>query len=529
MDARDSLVQAVAIRDGVVVATGTDRAMRRRAAADASFINLGGHAAMPGIVDGHVHPEVMLRVLGYLDGRFATTASLAALLGKISARAAEAPAGEWIIVAGAATNTTRFPEKRLPTRAELDAAAADSPVLYMNGPHEWVVNSRGVQRLGLTRGKAMLKGASVELDAAGEPTGVIHEGAPLHPDLLIPEADLRGYYERDIPQFFLARGVTSLLAISALPNFKVIRQLAAESQHPPIRYAFAAFADSGGHYLPASFESLRMPPTADPAWFRLVGIKIWLDGDVPVRTGYVSEPYAGDPTAHGLVTNTPEQLDGLVRRVHDAGLAMLIHATGDRANSMALDAYARARQLPGPPTLLRVEHFGDFFLDAASLTRARQLDVKANVQPGWVYTLAESTRQNLGPSRAEHQSFRFRSMIEAGLEPGYGSDLTGFVRETENPFMHLQAAVTRRAADGTALAPEQAISVTEGLRMMTIWSARAQGEGDVKGSLEPGKFADIAVLSADPGRVAPERLGEIQVLRTIVAGQVVYEAGAAQP
>jgi predicted amidohydrolase YtcJ len=203
---------------------------------------------------------------------------------------------------------------------------------------------------------------------------------------------------------------------------------------------------------------------------------------------------------------------------------MLIHCTGDRANVMALDAYEKVIRGGDPRTLMRIEHLGDFLLGPGVLERSRALDVKANVQPGWIYTLANVMINNLGEERAKAQSFQFRTMIDAGLEPGYGSDLTGFVRETENPFMHIQAAVTRGAADGTTFVPEQAVTVDEALRMMTIWSARAQGEGHLKGSIEPGKLADFAVLSDDITRVAPTTIRDVSVVTTVVGGEVVYEA-----
>jgi predicted amidohydrolase YtcJ len=247
-----------------------------------------------------------------------------------------------------------------------------------------------------------------------------------------------------------------------------------------------------------------------------------------MRGGAVSEPYAGDPGAHGILNLTQSELDALVLRTRRAGLAFLAHATGDRATAMALDAFEEVQQGQGPaaPGTLRIEHFGEFMLGSGDLERAQRLGVSVNVQPGWIYTLANSTIENLGAERAKG-AFQFRSMIDAGLEPGFGTDLTGIVLETLDPFLHVWAAVTRNS-DAGVFVPEQAVSVDEALRMLTIWSARAQGEDAIKGSIEPGKLADFVVISADVLAVPPAQLRDLKVLQTVVGGQLVYTAPEAR-
>jgi predicted amidohydrolase YtcJ len=177
------------------------------------------------------------------------------------------------------------------------------------------------------------------------------------------------------------------------------------------------------------------------------------------------------------------------------------------------------------PGDLRVEHFGEFMLGPGDLEHAKRLGVSVNVQPAWLYTLANSTIENLGAERAKG-AFQFRSMIDAGLEPGFGTDLTGIVLETLDPFLHIWAAVTRNS-DAGVFVPGQAVSVDEALRMLTIWSARAQGEEAIKGSIEPGKLADLVVISADIRKVPPAGIRDLKVLRTVVGGRTVYTAPAA--
>lgn len=525
LDGRDRVVEAVAVRDGRILATGSDARIRRLAGPQTKLIDLHERTVLPGFVDGHVHTSFAVRMIErYLDGRFATTPSVAVLLDKIAARAAATPAGQWLIVAGSSSSQTRFAERRLPTRAELDTVAGDVPVMFLNGSHEAVVNSEGLRALGITRGLQELKGAHIELDRDGEPTGVIREGLAIFPDQRIPDDDLRRYYAEVVPELWNAHGYTSVYTIAPLNQLPVLRELAAAGP-TTLRYTIAVHADPGGRLLPAAFDGLALPPAVDSTWYRLAGVKVWIDSDVPMRGGAVTTAYAGAAGGYGILNLTQAELDALALRAHRAGLAFLAHATGDRATTMALTAYERVRAATGASAaagMLRIEHFGEFMLGPDDLERARRLGVAVNVQPGWLYTLGNSTIENLGPERARG-AFQFRAMIDAGLQPGFGTDLTGIVLETFDPFLHVWAAVTRNS-DAGPFVPEQAVSVNEALRMLTIWSARAQGEGATKGSIEPGKLADMVVVSDDPTRIPPATLRDVRVLSTIVGGRVVYEA-----
>ena len=530
LDAAGTVVQALAVGDGRVLATGSDAQIRKLAGARTEIVDLHGRTVLPGFIDGHVHPSFAVRMMErYLDGRIATTPSVAVLLGKIATRAAQTPAGEWIIVAGSSSSQTRFAERRIPTRAELDTAAPRSPVMFLNGSHESVVNTRGLVALGIQREMRELKGAQIELDADGEPTGVIREGLAIFPDQRIPDDDLRRYYSSVIPQMWNAHGYTSAYAIAPLNQLGVLKALA-HGRPTTLRYTIAVHADPAGRLLPAALEGLAFAPTVDPAWYRLAGIKVWVDSDVPMRGGAVTAPYAGEAGGYGILNMTQSELDALTLRAQRAGLAFLAHATGDRATDMALAAFehAQAQDMKGAASrragLQRIEHFGEFMLGPDDLARARRLGVSVNVQPAWIYTLANSTIQNLGAERARG-AFQFRAMIDAGLEPGFGTDLTGIVLETFDPFLHVWAAVTRMSDVGVFV-PEQAVSVTEALRMLTIWSARAQGEDAIKGSLEPGKLADMVVISGDILAIPPSAIRDLKVLKTIVGGRVVYEAPA---
>jgi predicted amidohydrolase YtcJ len=523
MNGARHIVQGLAIRDGKIIATGTNKDVRRHADATTKIVDLAGRTVLPGFIDNHAHPQIAIRMQSYVDAHFSVTPSIVAMLERTTERTKVTPVGEWVIVAGSAANTTYYTEKRNPTKRELDDAAPSHPVIYLNGPHTLVANSMALTKMAVKHGEKMQKGAFVELDESGAPNGVIHEGSPLFPELKLPADLLQRYVKEEIPAYFLPRGYTTVTDIMPLPNYDAVREVAATGARMPIRYVTVVFADAGGKYLPKDLTQLMMPPSADPDWFRFAGIKIWLDGDIPVRTGFLLGSYAGEPDAHGFSTNTQEELNTLVSRVHASGLGLFMHCTGDRANVMALDAYEQAQKQGGPKTLMRIEHLGTFMLGPNVLSRAKALDVKAIVTPGWIYTLSKVTVNNLGAAVANAQTFQFKKMIAAGLEPAYGSDLTGFQRGMDNPFTHIQAMVTRRTLEGTVFLPKQAVTIDQALRMMTIWAAKGIGDEKTKGSLEPGKFADMIVLSDDIMTIDPNKISGIKVIETIVGGDRVYQ------
>jgi predicted amidohydrolase YtcJ len=174
---------------------------------------------------------------------------------------------------------------------------------------------------------------------------------------------------------------------------------------------------------------------------------------------------------------------------------------------------------------MRIEHFGMFQLSDEQLARAKAMAGKGfriSVQPTWLLDLVKADYENMGPERTK-SGFRFRDMIDAGLEPAAGSDVTGIYLDNVNPFLAIYASVTRESDDGI-FEPAQAVSVTEALKMWTVWAAKAMGEFGVKGSIEPGKYADMTVLSDDIFTMPKEELKNVKPLKTIVGGRIVYEA-----
>ena len=204
----------------------------------------------------------------------------------------------------------------------------------------------------------------------------------------------------------------------------------------------------------------------------------------------------------------------------------MLHCSGDAGTDIGLNAFEKQLKAGGTPkTSLRIEHFGVFQMNVGQLSRAKELSrkgFKISVQPTWLLELVKADYENMGPERTR-TGFMFRSMIDAGLEPAAGTDVTGIYLDNVNPFLAIYAAVTRNSDNGIFM-PEQSVSVTEALKMWTIWAAKSMGEANVKGSIEPGKYADMAVLSGDIFTMPKQDLKDVKALKTIVGGNVVYEA-----
>ena len=530
LDAAESTAGAVAVKDGKFLKVGSAEEVKALAGPATKLVDLGGRTVVPGLIDAHCHPmETIMMKDGWVDCRYPGCPSVKQALANIAAWAAKTPKGKWIFAAAVSASENKFAEKRLPTKAELDAAAPDNPTILADGTHLAVANSMALKELGVTKGVSALKGGgSAILDKDGEPTGTLTDAMGAVPDT--PSlADLEDYYTRGIQDFWNAYGFTSLLAITPSAALPVLQGVAAKMK-PSIRYTVSVWTEPDAGGMPEDLRAFTMPAGADPAWYRFAAIKDWVDGENDCRTGYMYERYKGhfdtDPKGDKgtLVTPLPvvENFAGIAEK---NGVICMLHCSGDRAMDIGLTAYENQVKRGEPDTIKRIEHFGMFQMTDEQLKRAVALvphGFNVSIQPTWLLDLVKADYENMGGKLAS-TGFEFRKMIDAGLEPPAGTDMTGIYMANINPLTAIYACVTRNSDMGV-FQPEEAVSVTEALKMWTVWAARSMGEFDVKGSIEPGKYADMAVLSDDIFTMPKEGLKDVRVLRTIVGGDVVYEA-----
>lgn len=520
---------AVAVKDGKFLAVTDSNAVKKYKGFRTRMIDLGGETVVPGLIDGHTHPVEAVRMKEkWVDARFPGVSSVKQALANIAARVKITPKGGFIFAAGSSSSENKFVEKRLPEKAELDEIAPENPVIFLNGTHEAVANTLALQKMGITKDATHLKHGGIAItDSKGEPTGDLIEAEGDVPDFPTEEELVR-YFSKDIPELWNQNGFTSVLGITNAQTLPVLNKVATSGAGPrTLRYTAPVWTDPAGKLLPEDLMTLTISKDADPAWYRTGGIKVWTDGEPDARTGAVYASYCGHfhgdfPGGKGVLNTPQERANKIVSKVDGAGLMNLFHCSADHSTDVGLNAYENLLKSGPRKNILRIEHFGVFMLTDEQLKRAVAMDIKVSVQPAWLTNLAKANYENLGKERAD-SSFRFRSMIDAGLEPSGGTDVTGIYLVNLDPFLHMGASVTRESDMGI-FHPEEAVTPFEALKMWTIWAAKAMGEENLKGSIKPGKYADMTVLSDDILTMPKEKLKDVKVLKTIVGGKVVYEA-----
>lgn len=346
---------------------------------DTKVVDLKGKRVVPGLIDAHCHPvETLWMKDDWVDARFPDTDSVATTLDKLADRAKKTKKGEWIFVACVSASENKFTERRLPSRAELDQAAPDNPVILGNGTHMAIVNSTALSVLGITKGTTRLpKGGTVLLDADDEPTGVITDGFADIPSSPQP-GEVAGYIAEGIPEFWNAHGYTSLMAITPHQVVPALQAVAAKVAQPNIRYSVSVWAAPNGKGFPADLAEFDMLAGADPDYYRFVGIKAWVDGENDCRTGYMYQPYLGHfdidpPGGLGTLVTPQEDADAFADLAHTNNRIAMLHCSGDAAVDIGLGAYEHsAKAGPKPDTIRRIEHFGMFQLLDSQLQRARE-------------------------------------------------------------------------------------------------------------------------------------------------------------
>lgn len=531
LDETLSIHEAVAVSGGRITAVGLRSEIEQFADAKTQVVDLDGRTVLPGLIDAHCHPMETIQLKErWIDCRYPGVDSVRAALANIRAAVAKQPPGQWAFAAAVSASQDKFAEKRLPTKAELDEASPNNPLVFANGTHLGVANSAGLRKLGVTAGVSKLpRGGTAQLDDSGQPTGVLTDVMSDVPTAPTPK-QMVDIYTNGIHKFWNSYGFTSALAITPTAALPVIDAVAKSGTPPAIRLTLSLWATVDGQGLPGDLLQLTLSPDVDKAWYRIAGVKAWVDGENDCRTGLMHDPYVGNvdtdpPGDRGTQVTTGTQALDLAQRANTANLICMFRCSGDAAVDEGLDTYEKVGQDLTRSSIMRIEHFGMFQLTDKQLTRARQLRPKGlfiSVQPFWMQALAKSNLANSGPARAA-TAFKFRSMIEAGLEPAGSTDTTGIYLASVNPFTAIHAAVTR-ASDAGVFEPEQAISVVDALKMWTIWAARSMGEAASKGTIEVGKYADPVVLSDDILTMPTAGVADLRAVLTTVDGRIVYDA-----
>ncbi len=500
----------VVVRDGVIAAVG-DARVASAAQAGARRLDLGGRTVVPAFNDAHAHVWKIGHLLTtMLDLR--GVESLAALTARVAAFAQRLPDDAWLL--GRGFNEATMTDGRIPTRADLDRAAPERPVvLTRTCGHIYATNSVALTRAGITATTAPPIGGDIDRDAGGAPTGVLRETAMgLVLRVMPPPSD--DDYERMITAALthqLSLGITMSSCCGVAPPLLGVYRAMAAGGRLPARMNVMPFRRVDGVAAPLPLPDMHVSDR-----LRVDTVKFLADGGLSGATAALSVPYRHAPHS-GLLRFAHEELTALCRESHDAGWRIAIHAIGDVAIEQVLDIYEALG--PHPRGLAhRIEHLG--LPSGAQLARAARLGVIAVPQAIFIRELGRNFRDYL-PDTLLPRCYPLRAMLDAGVTVALSSDAP--VVEDDNPLAGMAAAITRRDREGYAIAPAQAITAAEALDAYTHGGAVAAGLADRLGAIAPGRWADLAVLSGDPLTTPPDELTSLSVEMTMLGGRIVYE------
>lgn len=510
VDAKDTITEAVAVKDGIIIKVGTNDEVQPFIGSDTEILDLNGKTVTPGLIDSHTHLIYYGQIENdYVNLRPPEVTSIADIVSKVAERVSQISPGEWVIGDG----FFKLTDVRLPTRWDLDSVSPDNPVFLNSiGGHFGTANSKALEIAGIDKDTPNPVGGVIGKDPnTGEPTGILWN----HPAMDL----VRKYY----PQFtledlvedvkfaqerYISEGVTGFQDVNTRGYIRLQAYQAAENELKLRGYLLFTIENERDVTISLEHTELFTGPMLS-----YIGNKFLLDGQPP--TSYTYEPHPG---TYDLPTWDPDTLKSVVKELHRAGHQLAFHVMGDRAIDMALDAIEEAlNDTPRPDHRHRLEHV--MIPTTEAIERIKRLGVVVSIQPGAIYTGGDIYIKIWGAERVQ-RLMPLRSFLDAGIPVALGSDFPT-VPELA-PQLALWEAVARQTSSGVVIAPQESITIQEALRAHTMGSAYAAFEENIKGSIEEGKFADMVVWSHDLYSIPLGEFKNLKVEITIVGGKIVY-------
>ena len=521
VDPRIPNAAALAVKNGRFIAVGDNDEIKGLVGKATRTIDAKGMTVVPGFTDCHNHAGGDVLLYEVLVGNpfeveFVTIASI---VDKLRAKARQTPAGRW--VEGYFFDDTKVKDRRELNVHDLDQVSTEHPVVVRHrGGHTSYYNSKALQMAGVTKETRNTAGGTYDRDETGELNGrvtdtarAVFNGVGNRPTLTPAEVDKRG---KDaiayISKQFARYGLTSvhhqggnLAAIQAVrARGELLHRVSYESSGRVLDSMIASGIETG-----FGDEWIKLGATSEHT----------LDGSFSERTMALSQPYPGNRSGYkGNVTETQEEANAWIERVHRAGIQVNCHANGDVAIDMFLTAIERAQKLfPRPDARPKITHCT--LINDALVTRIKALDAVPALFTTYAYY--NSDKFVFYGEELMKRAMAFRSLLDAGVHAAAGSD---FSPGPFAPLMGIQGMVTRRGWDGKTWGTNQRITVADAIRVNTMHGAYASKEEAIKGSITPGKLADFVMLAEDPHTIDAEKIKDISIVRTVVGGNTAYEA-----
>ena len=513
MDPACPVAEAVAVRDGHIIAVGAKSHCTAALEKGYEPVDLQGTVLLPGFIDTHLHPVMLIF--------FALNCDLggAKSIGDVQLGLREAllkkSGDSWLV--GLNFDEQNMLEKRVPDRHDLDQVSPDRPVIVIkHDGHSVFANTRAIEAAGVTASTPDPEAGVIERESNGYPSGAFRELAAQLILNAMPMPELPALIEG-------ARQTFSRLASLGLTSLGVVLQTGEEGpagsagafdvpamqlflEHCPLSlYSLLITSDING------LDGLKDSALNSGA-NRLGGVKLFADGTFGSSTAYMFEPFSDNPQKQGMLMHPPEELYRRMVAAHNAGWQVCIHAIGDAANQLCAELYGRLfKEFPRTGCRHRIEHAS--IMDEKTMRELSRLGVVVSTQPMFIHSEKDWLPRRLGDERCKIV-YPFRSFLNDGIKVAGASDAP---IESQDVLHAIQCCVTREGFE-----PHQCISVEEAFRMYTLDAAYAQFQEGIKGSITPGKRADLVIIENDPFKIEPDMIKDIKLVRTVVAGKVLY-------
>jgi len=539
VDANFSVAQAIAIQGDKILAVGNENEISKFIGTSTRVIDARGKTILPSLYDSHVHSYKAS--VSEFGGGSPMIHSISEAQKWIREQAAKKPAGSWIVLER--VYATRLKENRLPTKFELDEAAPSNPVHWNSGPVS-IANSKALEVSGITRDTPNPTPGEIVKDAkTGEPTGLLRNAAQLlkvSGSANKPTPEQQREAVKHLHHLYNQQGITSIGERRADPeSIDLFRDLA-KSGELSVRVNCTRLIDPVPKTADEAVKKLDElgtpaygPTGVGDDWVRIGPLKVFLDGGVLIGTAFMREPWGTntpyqitDPNYRGILNVKPEILQPLYTEAARRGWQLTAHCTGEASVDTLLDCYEKIQsKMDIRSRRLLITHAN--FQSEKNFARCEQLGIAADVQPAWLYKDGASLLQTLGAPRMKWFQ-PFKSWCDRGLVIGGGSDHMVQLDSVEstnpwNPWLGMWIALTRQTERGGAHNPRERLTREQAIRLYTINNAWLNFEEKKKGSLEPGKYADIILIDRDILKCPVNEVRTTKVLMTMVGGKIVWE------
>jgi len=521
VNSHDEVVQALAMRDGLITSVGSDAQVMETKGPNTELVDLRGRTVMPGFVGAHEHPSITAVFSGAANLSGFTHRTNAEVWQALRDAVAKAPKGEWIYAGGLDPILT--PDLKIPNRRELDVLAPENPVVMVSQTfHSFWANSSAFAAAGITRDTPDPgTGAYYERDAQGELTGFVAEARAAAPLIKGLKSPLKIYWRYvTVLDDLVANGFTSVASMGFNVPPLFARVAASRNFSPRIRQFFYLAEEELG-YLPET------PDTDDP-YFRVLGVKLFHDGSPYTGSMFTSVPYLDSPLARtlgippgsrGAAMITQDALVETLKKYAQRGWQIAIHSQGDSSNRAVVQAIETAGALPGAKPVVRLEH--GVFMPLDSVGRLAQLGTTASFHIHHIKYYGNALADGIVGLKAAMQILPVQTAFSQGIQPTLHADSPMYPAQG---FALMQTAINRKSNQGLVLNGGQGITSRQALRTMTIHGAYQLRLQKQTGSLEAGKWADLQIVDRNPYETPAGELDKTRIEAVYVGGRRQYGA-----